>query len=275
MGIRYTSELKYNLKFLFTVEGKVDETDIIGALLTLTASYHPSYGIIKLQNQSKLGKVKINKRIITVKNEEKTQGMIEIPLNLDRADTSIFVAVMENIKRIKLFSCEISLHSIEDLQRGNSAKFLKRAVQVYNGYFNAEGGVSTDDIRKTLLELTSAKKAVTCGDHTLGATFAQSDQVIVVEGRADVITLADCGIKNTFALNGLNFDPETVAHHLKSKTITLFRDGDEGGREIEKKLSNIVKIDYIIQTPEKVSVEDLSKVEILHHLKNRKVYTPV
>jgi DNA primase len=271
MGIRYSSKMKYNLKFLFTVEGKVDESDIIGALLTLSAAYYPAYGIVKLQNQSKLGKVKISKKDVVRDKQDRTEGSLQIPLNLDRADTSIFVSVIENITRIKLFGSKINLHDVEDLERGNSAKFLTRAIEVYNGFFDNEGSVSADDIRKTLLEMTSAKKAVTCGKHTIGATFTESEQVIVVEGRADVLALSECGISNTFALNGWEFDEDTIIEFLGSKTITLFRDGDEGGREIEKKLAGCVPITYVVQTPHKVSVEDLSKTEIINYLKTRKL----
>ena len=58
-------------------------------------------------------------------------------------------------------------------------------------------------------------------------------EIIVVEGRADVINLLKHGFKNAIAMNGTNM-PETISELAKKKTVTLFVDGDRGGNLIIK-----------------------------------------
>lgn len=276
MGIRYTSKLKYNLVFDFLVDGEVNESDVIGAMLTLTSSFNLNYGIIKLQNLNKLGKVELDLKHLKIPKKEleiKTKGTIKISTDLDRAETSIFCSIIEQIKKIKLYSCTISLKEITDAEQVNSSIFLNRAVEIYSNYFQSQF-LDPDNLKRSLFEMTSSKKVTSVGSFTLGASFKESNNILVVEGRADVAKLFDCGITNTFALGGLFFEVDAVKEFLKSKAITLFLDGDVGGKEILKKLDSLdLNITHIIEAPEKISVEDLSKTEILNLIKNRRIYT--
>ena len=54
-----------------------------------------------------------------------------------------------------------------------------------------------------------------------------SDAIIIVEGRADVINLLKYGIKNAVAVEGTNV-PETMVDLSDKKTATAFLDGDRG-----------------------------------------------
>lgn len=264
--------MRYTLFFDFKIEGEVEQSDIIGALLTLTSSYSSNYGITKLQNLGKVGKLRILKKAYEEKKVKKTMGVIEVPTDLDKADSSLLASIVEYVTRVKLFSSKFLLKSINDEEKISSTKFLNRAVEIYNTYFETDS-LSPDSLKKTLFEITSSKKAVSCGDFTLGSTFHASQHTIVVEGRADVLTLSECNVTNTFALGGLDFEEQKVKEYLRPKTVTLFRDGDSGGSQIEKRLSRVVPISYYIEVPSKKSVEDLSKAEIFELIKSRRIYS--
>jgi len=77
----------------------------------------------------------------------------------------------------------------------------------------------------------------------------ESDAIIVVEGRADVLNLLKCGIKNAIAVEGTNV-PQLVAEMSKKKTVTVFTDGDRGGELILKELLQVADVDYVARPPE-------------------------
>ena len=258
MGVKYSSNLKYLLAFNYLIQGEVQESDIIGSLFAMTSSYNINFGINKLQNIGKIGKLTIQRN--ESKKDSKVNGnlqtgIITIPIDLDRADVAIFCSIIEMITRVKLFTAKFQLKSIEDTEKANNSLLLNRSLEIYTRYFE-DGDVSIDSIKKNIYQLTSSKKISTCETFHIGSTFNESKMVIVVQGRADILALSKANINNTFALGGLDFDTEKVSNYLKNKTLILFRDGDQGGKEIQKKLNSIIDIEYIVETPSKVSVED-------------------
>ncbi len=101
-----------------------------------------------------------------------------------------------------------------------------------------------------------------------GPGVDESEDIIVVEGRADVLNLLKHGIKNTIALNGTNV-PETIIELGKKKVITLFVDGDRGGDLIIKEVSATTEIDYVCKAPDGKEVEEITKKEIHKALRGR------
>ena len=95
-----------------------------------------------------------------------------------------------------------------------------------------------------------------------------SDAIIVVEGRADVINLLRFGIKNAIAVEGTNI-PDIVIDLCEKKTTTAFFDGDRGGELILRELMQVADLDYVAICPKEKSVEDLSRKEILRSLRNK------
>jgi len=95
--------------------------------------------------------------------------------------------------------------------------------------------------------------------------------LIIVEGRADVINLLRYGYKNVIAVEGATSRiPETVVSLSKmKKTVIAFLDGDHGGDLILKELlSNNVKIDFVARAPVGREVEELTGKEIAKALSN-------
>jgi len=66
-----------------------------------------------------------------------------------------------------------------------------------------------------------------------GPSVEDSDEIIIVEGRADVLNLLKHGIKNSIAINGTSV-PESIVELCKKKIVTVFVDGDRGGDLIIK-----------------------------------------
>ena len=101
-----------------------------------------------------------------------------------------------------------------------------------------------------------------------GPNIDGSDSIIVVEGRADVLNLLRCGIKNVIAVGGTSI-PKTIVELSKKKITTIFIDGDRGGELILKESLQRCDIDYIARAPKGKEVEELSKKEVLKYLRLR------
>jgi len=93
-------------------------------------------------------------------------------------------------------------------------------------------------------------------------------EIIIVEGRADVINLLKVGIQNVIALEGVKI-PETIIKLTKEKEAPAFLDGDRGGDLILKELLQVARVKYVARAPKGKEVEDLNAKEIEAALKNR------
>jgi len=98
------------------------------------------------------------------------------------------------------------------------------------------------------------------------------DAVIVVEGRADVLTLLECGIKNAVAVEGTNV-PDAVADLTADRTVTAFLDGDRGGELILRELAQVGDVDYVAFAPPGESVEDLDRNTVFEALRGKVPYS--
>jgi len=76
------------------------------------------------------------------------------------------------------------------------------------------------------------------------------------------------GIKNVICMNGVKL-PETIKELSREKEITLFVDGDRGGKLIIKNVTDNASIAYIAMAPEGKEVEELTSKEILQALRRR------
>jgi len=101
-----------------------------------------------------------------------------------------------------------------------------------------------------------------------GPAIDESDEIIVVEGRADVLNLLKHGFKNCIAINGTSI-PETILELCRKKVVTVFVDGDRGGDLIIKEFASIADVDYITKAPDGKEVEEITKKEIHKALRSR------
>jgi len=126
------------------------------------------------------------------------------------------------------------------------------------------------DISEEIREHIRTREIIEYGEEKLpaGPNIDSSDSIIVVEGRADVLNLLRCGIKNVIAVGGISI-PKTIVELSKKKITTIFIDGDRGGELILKESLQRCDIDYIARAPKGKEVEELSKKEVLKYLRLR------
>src|SRR3954462_9505410 len=104
-----------------------------------------------------------------------------------------------------------------------------------------------------------------------GVGVYDSDWIILVEGRADVINLLRAGYDNAIAIEGAKID-ETILKLTQGKRIIAFIDGDRAGDLILKELQGLVKIDKIYRAPSGREVEECTPLEISDILKDVEEY---
>lgn len=102
------------------------------------------------------------------------------------------------------------------------------------------------------------KKPIIFGQNELsaGPDVYNSNQIILVEGRADVINLMRMDINNTLSLGGTNIKEEVITF-CENKEIIALLDGDRGGDAILKELLIKMKIDYVARAPSNKEIEHL------------------
>ena len=101
-----------------------------------------------------------------------------------------------------------------------------------------------------------------------GPNVQDSDAIIIVEGRSDVLNLLKSGIKNAIAVEGTNI-PRTIVELSKERVITAFVDGDRGGELILRELFQLAEVDFVARAPRGMEVEELTQKQIMKCLRNK------
>jgi DNA primase len=259
MGSKEKSSPKYLVEATFVVEGVVERHDVIGAIFGQTEGLFPKeFELRELQKSGKIGRIDI-----TLKSEkDRTEGTIAAPSSLDRAETAIIAAAMESVDRVGPCAATVSIVKISDVRVDKREQIMKRAKELMRGWVVTE----SQDIEKLLSEVSRADKKihpVHYGRERLTATpdISKLKEIIVVEGRADVINLLKAGRTGVIALEGVKI-PRTIINLVKRKEITAFLDGDRGGDLILKELLQVAKPAYVARAPWGKEVEDLDAGEI-------------
>jgi len=259
MGSKEKSSPKYLIEATFVVEGVVERHDVIGAIFGQTEGLFPKeFELRELQKSGKIGRIDI-----TLKSEkDRTDGTIAAPSSLDRAETAIIAAAMESVDRVGPCAAKVSVVKISDVRVDKREQIMKRAKELMRGWVVTE----SQDIEKLLSEVSRADKKihpVHYGRERLTATpdISKLKEIIVVEGRADVINLLKAGRTGVIALEGVKI-PRTIINLVKRKEITAFLDGDRGGDLILKELLQVAKPAWVARAPWGKEVEELEPEEI-------------
>ena len=257
---------KYLIHINIEAEGVVEKTDVVGAIFGQTEGLlGEDMDLRDLQRSGRVGRIDVT---LTSKHG-KTAGDLYIASSLDRAETAILAAALETIERMGPCVSRISVEGIEDLRAIKRRKIVDRAKELLMESFD-EVGLSTNEILAEVREASRIVKITAIGDERLpaGPTVLESDAIIILEGRADVLNLLRCGIKNTVAVEGTKV-PEIVAELSRKKNTTVFVDGDRGGDLILKELLQVADVDFVAFSPRGRSVEDMTRKEIIKSLRNK------
>jgi DNA primase len=259
------TSIKYSIVADFTADGPFQKPDVIGALFGQTEGLLGSdMELRELQKEGKIGRIEVD---LTTEGG-KTTGEITIPSALDKTETTIIAASLETIDKIGPTDAKISIREISDVRGGKLDYIMERAKALLAGISNE--GMDSTEMETELRESTRISKAVEYGAEGLaaGPNIDAEKELIVVEGRADVVNMLKYGIKNVIGMQGTKF-PKTIATLGETKELTLFVDGDRGGNLIAQNVYDNAKIVYIAQAPDGKEVEELTQKELLQALRKK------
>jgi DNA primase len=257
---------KYIVHSTISIDGVVDRPDVIGAIFGQTEGLlGADLELRELQRSGRIGRIEVN---VDTKSG-KTQGAIIIPSSLDKAETCIVGAALEIIQRIGPCNAKIQVQNIEDVRISKRQFVIERAKELLKKMVDSVMPDS-QEIADEVSYSVRVMEIVEYGKDRLpaGPAIDESDDIIVVEGRADVLNLLKHGIKNAIAMNGSSV-PETIIELSKKKEITVFVDGDRGGLLNVRELLEVAEIDFVTKAPDGKEVEELAQKEIHKALRGR------
>ncbi len=257
---------KYVIYADIHTDGVVEKPDVVGAIFGQTEGLlGDDLDLRELQKTGRIGRIEVN---ISSKSG-KSDGFVLISSSLDKIETSILAASLETIDRVGPCMANLSVTKIEDVRASKRRQIVDQAKNILLNKFD-ESLPESQELTESVKQAVRVDELVSYGKDKLpsGPNVQDSDAILIVEGRADVLTLLRCGIKNAIAVEGTNV-PKAVIELSKKKTVTTFLDGDRGGELILKELLQTADVDYVAYAPEGKSVEDLSQKEIVKALRNK------
>jgi DNA primase len=248
---------KYLIHADFAADGVIERSDVVGAVFGQTEGLlGDELELRDLQESSKLGRIDVD---VESAGGQST-GTITIASSLDRVETATLAAALEAIERIGPSHATVEISRIEDVRAAKRREVVERAKELLATAFDEEV-MDSRAILEEVRESIRVEDMVEYEGLPAGPNVADSDAVIVVEGRADVRNLLRYGVKNAIGVEGTDV-PDAVAALTRDRTATAFLDGDRGGDLIREELLQVADLDYIALAPPDRSVEDLSRREV-------------
>ncbi len=266
MGSSQTVTVKYVMRARFEIEGVVEKPDVIGAVFGQTEGLFGSeLDLRELQKSGRIGRIEIE---LQSKND-KTTGSIVIPTSLDRVSTAIIAASIESINRVGPCEAKVTIDRLEDIRDSRRKTIIERAKTILQKW-QIESMPSTEEVFREVSETLRVPKVEKYGPDELsaGPEVDKAKEIIIVEGRADVINLLRLGIENVVALEGAKV-PETIIKLSKEKTATALLDGDRGGDLILKELLQVTDVKYVARAPQGKEIEECTSTEVFNALRNK------
>ena len=264
MELPNTGIVKYHVKLKFEVDGLVEKADIIGAIFGQTEGLlGPEMNLNELQKVSKVGRIEVN--VDTRSNMAKGDALI--PMSTDISTAALIAAAIESIDKVGPFQAKFGLVGIDDIRAIKKKVIVDRAKKIVQEWATktiSEG----EEMLKDVYDANKPGKLTAFGKAQLacGTGVFDSDWIILVEGRADVINLLRAGFDNAIAIEGAKID-ETVTKLTEGKKIIAFLDGDRAGDLILKELHGLVTIDKVLRAPPGREVEECTPLEIAEIIK--------
>lgn len=258
---------KYYIHANLRADGVVERSDVVGAIYGQTEGLlGEDLDLRDLQNSDKISRMEVD----VESQNGSSRGTVTIGSSLDRVETSVLAASLETIERIGPCEATVEVELVEDVRTTKRKEIIERAKYIHREMFNG-AAMGTEEM------LDEVRKSVRKGEITeyaglpAGPNVAESDAVLVVEGRADVLNLLKYGVKNAIGVEGTDV-PDAVAELSDGRTVTAFLDSDRGGELILRELGQVADLDYVAHPPEGRCVEDLSGEEINEALRDKEPY---
>lgn len=264
MKLPNTGIVKYHVKLKFEVDGLVEKADIIGAIFGQTEGLlGPEMNLNELQKVSKVGRIEVN----VDSRSNMAKGDALIPMSTDISTAALIAAAIESIDKVGPFQAKFLLVGIDDIRAIKKRIIVDRAKKIVQEWATktiSEG----EEMLKDVYDASKPGRLTAFGKAQLacGTGVFDSDWIILVEGRADVINLLRAGFDNSIAIEGAKID-ETITKLTEGKRVVAFIDGDRAGDLILKELQGLVSIHKVLRAPTGREVEELTPLEITEILK--------
>ena len=257
---------KYVIEAKFKIRGVVEKSDIVGAIFGQTEGLLLDLDLRDLQKSGRIGRIEVN-------NESKegiSEGTIRIPSSLTRKETALLAATVETVSRVGPCEAEIGLLDIRDVRETKRKQIIERAAELLKKW--DQNSLEPSEIEERMDADIKLGEITSWGPENLpaGPDVESSQELIIVEGRADVLNLLRIGVKNTIAVQGTQV-PKSVLKLIKTKSsVIAFLDGDRGGTIILNELLQVAKLDFVARAPEGLEVEELTRKQMIKSLQNKK-----
>ena len=257
---------KYVIEAKFKIKGVVAQSDIVGAVFGQTEGLLLDLDLRDLQKSGRIGRIEVD-------NESKdgiSEGIIKIPSSLTRKETALLAATVETVSRVGPCEAEIELIDIRDVRESKRKQIIERAAELLKKW--DQNSLESSEIEEKIDAGIKLGEIISWGPENLpaGPNVDSSQEIIIVEGRADVLNLLRIGVKNTIATQGTHV-PKSVVKLIKTKSpVIAFLDGDRGGSIILNELMQLAKIDFVARAPEGSEVEELTRKQLIKALQNKK-----
>ena len=260
------STTKYMIQARMEAEGIVEKPDVVGAVFGQTEGLlGEELDLRDLQKGGRIGRIEVDVQ----SKKGRSEGLILIPSSLDQVETSILAAALETIDRVGPCKATIKVEKVEDVRVTKRNKIIERARALLSSMVE-DSKTSGSDLLDEVRQSVQVSEIVSFGPERLpsGPNVSDSDAIIIVEGRQDVLNLLRSGIKNAIAVEGTNV-PKTIQELSKERALTAFVDGDRGGDLILKELLQVAEVDFIARAPRGKEVEELTQKQIMKALRNK------
>ena len=178
---------KYIIHATINIEGVVDRPDVIGAIFGQTEGLlGADLELRELQRSGRIGRIEVG----TDTRSGKTQGVIDIPSSLDKAETSIIAAALEIIQRIGPCTAKIHTKNIEDVRVSKRSFVIERAKELLRD-LQTKSMPDSQELADEVAYSVRVMEITEYGKERLpaGPSIEDSDEIIIVEGRADVVNM--------------------------------------------------------------------------------------
>ncbi len=256
---------KYMVYSRMQAKGVVERPDVIGAIFGQTEGLLGSeLDLRELQQTGRIGRIEVNVKT----NRGKSSADIIIPSSLDASETALIASSLETIDKVGPCDAEVEVTKVEDVRSQKRRYVVDRAKEILRAMMDSTGMQDSQKMADSIKESVRGWEVCNYNGLASGPDIETSEEIIVVEGRADVINLLKNGIRNGVAIEGSKVPPAAV-DLIKKKITTAFLDGDRGGDLDLKKLRSVADLDFVARAEEGKEVEELSKKEIFKALREK------
>ncbi|MBE6526266.1 MAG: DNA primase [Thermoplasmata archaeon] len=257
---------KYLVKAKINADGVVDKPDVVGAIFGQTEGLlGDDLDLRDLQKSGRIGRIEVD---VACKGG-KSDGIITMASSLDQVETSIISAALETIDRVGPCKASIKVIGIEDVRITKREKIVDRAKELLAELVEQARDTGSN-LANNIRQSVQVEEITTFGKERCpaGPNVKNSEAIIIVEGRSDVLNLLRAGIKNAVAVEGTNI-PKSIQDLSRERVTTAFVDGDRGGELILRELFQTSEIDFVARAPRSQEVEELTAKALVKCLRNK------